>query len=485
MKSYKAKSNVFTGWLYPLFITALVLIGSLSGMEVYTAAINIAVVSIALLVSNTIKPFLFFLLTFAYQMPKEHLYPSDYYYTGDRPYIIVGAIAVLAISLIAFLVKNKIFSRVKISEIPLFIPLCVLALGWGLNGLLASPYDFRNLVWAALMLLVYFFLYVVVYLGLKGENPEKMVEYFTYMTFLMSWILIIHMCKLYFVDGVVVNGVIKRGQIVMGYGVCNLIGFHISTLIPMNFYGFMKGKFPKLSLITAFVLFFANIATTSRNSALVGSACFFFCLVLCLFVIKERTFDKIVIFGLVAACVMFGAALCYYWIRPEAFTNDFLVKVLGAAKAIMEQYFDRGLDSSGRTDIWQICVGIFKENPIFGAGFFGVQVAPQFVPEEFIPEYAHNTFFELIAATGIVGTLAYGFYRISTLKYMFHNFSIDRFMLTFGAMILAFESLLDNYVFHVYTTFYYVIAFAIAVSLYEVQKLPVCKVRVVEIGKPE
>ena len=160
----------------------------------------------------------------------------------------------------------------------------------------------------------------------------------------------------------------------------------------------------------------------------------------------------------------------YYYIYPERINNEAIRFVVDNARVVINQYSSRGLDSSGRTDIWKVCVEIFKENPIFGSGFFGMQVASQFVPGEYIPEYAHNTFFELIAATGIVGTLSYGFYRLATLKLMFHRFDLDRFMILLGASVLVAESLLDNYVFQIYTTFYYVIAVAIAARLYEVKR---------------
>lgn len=449
MNSYKSQKNIFTGWGYPLFVAALVLLGSFTGLEVYTAVLSIIIVSIALLVSNTIKPFLFFILTFAYQMPKEHLYPSDYYTTGYRPYLILGAFALLAVALIIFIIKNEIFYRAKLYKIPLFVPLCILSVGMFLNGYGQENYNPMNLVWPLLMMLGYFFLYVVVYLGIKGEDTEDMVQYFTYMTLLMSWILIALMAKLYFVDGVVVNGVIDRGRIKLGFGVCNLIGFHISTLIPVNFYGYMKGKMPFIHMITAFMLLIASIATTSRNAMLFGIIYFIVGLVMCLF-FGDRKEEARIAIPLVT--VVFITALII-------FKDDF--------KILVDLYIDRGLDSSGRIDIWKKCVEIFKGNKTFGVGFFGMQVASQFVPDEFIPEFAHNTFFHLIAATGIVGTLCYGFYRLATLKYMFYKPSLERFMLLMGASVLLAESLLDNYVFHIYTTFYYVIALAITVRLYE------------------
>ncbi len=481
MHYYKAKSNIFTGWVYPLFVAILVLVGSLTGYEVYTAFANVVVVSIALWASNTIKPFLFFLITFAYQMPKEHLYPSDYYYTGDRPYFLIAGAVILTVSVVAFIIRNGIFLRANIVKIPMFLPLCVLSVGFLLNGLLAPGYTPMNVVWAGLMILVYFLLYLVIYLGIKGEDPKGMVDYFTYITLLTSWILIIQMCKIYFVDGVLVNGEIDRGRIMMGYGVCNLIGFHISTLIPVNFYGFMRGKVPFLSLVTAFALFFANIATTSRNSALVGTIYFIFCLVLCMFEGRKRDESKIIVSVLLVVCGVYAALLHLYWVRPDVMNHEILTKIFAPSKAVLEQYMDRGMDSSGRTDIWKKCVEIFKDNPIFGAGFFGVKVSPQFVPGEFIPEYAHNTIFELIAATGIVGTLCYLFYRLISIKYLLHRFSLDRFMILLGASVLVAESLLDNYVFQIYTTFYYIIAFAIAARLYETQENKECRIKL--IGK--
>jgi O-antigen ligase len=472
MEFYESKSNIFTGYGYPLVLAALVIAGYFTGLEVYTIMIGIILTSIALWTSNTIKPFLFFIITVAYQLPKVHLYPSDYYTTGHRPYILLGSIALLLISLVVFIIKNSLFKRAKITEIPLFFPLCLMTVGMMLNGAMNPDYKPMNAVWAALMMLVYFFLYVVIYLGIRGEDPKSMVSYFSYMTILTSWILLLQMAKIYFVDGVIVNGVLDRGQIMTGYGVCNHVGFHISTLIPMNFYGFMRGRTPALSLTTAVLLWIATLATTSRNAALIGTVYFVFCLIFSMIYGKRVVASRIMVGVAAVILVATSVVLIYYHKNPHLITSDFLRDVIDSAAALIKQYVDRGMGSSGRTDIWRHCVEIFKENPIFGTGFFGMQVAQQFVPEEYIPEYAHNTFFELIAATGIVGTLSYGFYRIATIRMMLRKFELDRFMLILGASVLVAESLLDNYVFQIYTTFYYVIAFAIAARLMETQTKP-------------
>lgn len=470
MEEYKSKSNIFTGYVFPLVLAALTLYGYFTEREVCTIAASIILVSVALLVSNTIKPFLFFIITIAYHLPAAHLYPSDHYSTGNRPYILLGSIALLFVSLFIFIAKNALFRRAKITKIPLFFPLCIFAVGTLLNGTANPDYKPMNLVWAALMMLVYFFLYVVIYLGIKGEDTNKLVDYFVFITLVTSWILLAQMAKIYFVDGVVVNGYIDRGRVITGYGVCNLVGFHVTTLIPVNFYGFMKGKYPVVSLATAVLVWIAGVATTSRNAALVGTVYFVFCLIFSAFHGRRVRAGRIMIAATVILLGLWGAIIAFYHYNPHLLSTDIMKTLVDNSVALIKLYVKRGADSSGRTDIWMECVEIFKEHPIFGSGFFGMRVAEQFVPAEYIPEYAHNTFFELIAATGIVGTLCYGFYRLATLKLMFKDFSLDRFMLLLGASVIAAESMFDNYVFQVYTTFYYVIAFAIAARLFEVQR---------------
>ena len=469
MEKYRSESNIFTGNGFPVLLSILVLFGYFTDLEVYTLLVGIILVSLALWTSDTIKPFLFFIITVAYQLPRTHLYPSDYYSTGERPYILIGSIAILFISLIAFIVRNSLFEREKITKIPLFLPLCILTVGMLLNGADNPDYKAMNLVWGALMMLVYFFLYLVIYLGLKDEDPEDMAKYFTYMTLLTSWILLLQMAEIYFVDGVVVKGVIDRGRITTGYGVCNLVGFHITTLIPVNFYGFIRGKAPAISLVTAALLWIAGIATTSRNAALVGTAYFLFCLVFSFIYVRRDAKRRIMAIVTSAIIVGIVALIYYYCYNHHLVRAEGMKAIVDSITALAKQYLSRGMDSSGRTDIWMECVEIFKEHPIFGAGFFGMRVAAQFVPAEYIPEYAHNTIFELLAATGIVGTVSYGIYRLATLRLMLKRFELSRFMILLGASVLVAESLLDNYVFQVYTTFYYVIALAIAARLFEEQ----------------
>jgi O-antigen ligase len=470
MDCNKTKSDIITGVLIPITLAILAVIGSVFALEIFTIPASILLVVISLWATTSIKPFLFLVVTISYHLPAVHLYPSDYYTIGWHPYVLLGSILLLLVSLVYYIVKNQLFAHAPIKKIPLVLPLAIMTAGMLLNGVLAPDYKIMNLVWSSLMMMVYFFVYVVVYLAIKRENPRDMVQYFNLLTLLTSWILIVHMVKIYFVDGVIVDGVLDRNRIVMGYGVCTLMGFHITTLIPVNFYGFMKGKTPVLSLVTAILIWISGIATTSRNAALIGTVYFIVCFVFSAFYGRRVVAGRVIL--AVAGGVIVGIFLFfgYHYIYPEHINNELVRFVVDNVRILITQYINRGLNSSGRTDIWKRCFDLFMENPIFGKGFFGVRVSEQIVPAEYIPEFAHNTIFELIAATGIVGALCYGCYRLATLKVMFHRFDLDRFMILVGASVMVAESLLDNYAFQIYTTFYYVIALAIAARLFETRR---------------
>lgn len=471
MKNLKLKRDFFAGEIYPILMSVLLLIGYFGKIEVYTAALNCLIVAFALLYSNSIKPLIFFTLTFFYQItvansptdPK----PSDNYFTGLRPYIFVFSAVVLVVCVFIFIFKNKLFTKMNFFKIPLFVPMLVLSAGFLANGLFRADYTVANLLWGLGLVLCFVLLFLLFYVSLSDSDPKELTNYFVHITMLMTWILLAEFVGcLLSGNYITASGSINRGAIVLGMGGCNEVGFHLSMLIPVNFYGFMKGKRPYLSLVSAFAVYGATLLSTSRNSMLVGSAYFFFCLILSMFVGDRKKVARIMIpCGVVAAIVGF-----------VIFREPIL--------AVIKHYLDRGMGDSGRFRIWKDAFKLFLENPIFGTGFYGFKVGLDgglIVP--IIPEFAHNTVFELLAATGGFGFLCYGFYRICTIKYLVHKPTLDRFMLMLGASMLAAESLLDNYVFHIFSGFYYTVALVIACLLYTRQFAP--KVEVSEIIEDE
>jgi O-antigen ligase len=86
---------------------------------------------------------------------------------------------------------------------------------------------------------------------------------------------------------------------------------------------------------------------------------------------------------------------------------------------------------------------------------------------ELVPDFAHNTVFELLGATGIVGFVTYSIYRISTLVIAFRKPNAERIALVISALYIVFASLLDNFVFQIFSPVFYTVTMVIAVFLYE------------------
>ena len=129
---------------------------------------------------------------------------------------------------------------------------------------------------------------------------------------------------------------------------------------------------------------------------------------------------------------------------------------------------EKFLYDNGRFDLWRTAVENFLEAPIFGKGFYGFGMGNVFA--SFLPWLAHNTVLEFMSATGIVGTLAYLYYRISTAIPFIRRMSYDRLMLALPILITLGMSMIDNYVFHVYTTFIYTLCLAVAFKMQSEEK---------------
>lgn len=470
MQKIKFNAEFFSGKIYPIVMSMLILVGYFFEIEVYTATLNMLIVSVALLTSRSMKPLMFFALTFFYQMtvansPMDPI-KSDNYATGIRPFLLIGGVVLFVVCVFVHAFKNKFFTKINFFKIPLFIPMLALVLGLVTNGLFTQDYKIGNLLWGLALVVVYVLFFLVLYLGLVDEDPEEITEYFTYITLLISWILLIQVVGIYLSGDLFVNGGVNRGAFVLGFGKTNAVGFVLATLIPMNFYGFMKNKCryaPYIHLFTAFALLGATLTSTSRNAVLVGCLYFAFCFIFMMFAGERKKLARIIVpISIVAVAILillffkdeFVSLIKHYLERTKV--DDFTQSDINSA-------------SAGRINIWLRCLEIFQNNPIFGAGFFGDEMKFAQPMAEIIPHFAHNTIFQLLAGLGLVGTLCYGYYRVCTLKYLFHKPTLDRFMLMVSASMLLTGSMLDNHLFNIYPGLYYTVALVIATLLYQKQ----------------
>jgi len=150
---------------------------------------------------------------------------------------------------------------------------------------------------------------------------------------------------------------------------------------------------------------------------------------------------------------------------------------------LFRQLIMKGFSNNGRFDLWDQAVDNFKRSPIFGTGFFGFGKPEIELAADFLPTMAHNTIFELLSAMGIVGFIAFGYYRLRSLVPLITRPSFDKLIIgmTFGITILS--SMLDNFDFYFYTMYPYMILLAVLHRMRRLELIDKQKKRIARLDK--
>lgn len=455
--SYHKIKGFFLGKWYPIVTFAFIIFGFISGLEAYTVLLSAILTAIAIISTLNIKPMLFYMLTFMLQFNARHLpmkpYYSNYYYTGHRIYIFVATALIIVASVLIYLVRSKVLRFVAWRKIPLFIPLVLFCSAMLANGLFVDGTDFMDFVWGCGQVLVYLVIYLLCYLGLRNENKRELLDYFSHLVTLMSWVIIVEVVWFVITDDMSFAAIIDARSIALGVGNCNIVGVHAAMLVPANFYGFAKGKRPYLSLVTALMVYAVAMMSTSRNAMLFGTIYLVCSFIFCAF-FGDKKKESVKIILIISAIIAVFALI---------FRNQ--------VSSVIQIYLDRGMGNNGRYPLWERAYQLFLESPIFGKGFYSIDLT---TPNSFdkisfdlVPDFAHNTIFELLGATGIVGFVSYSIYRISTFVVAFKKPTAEKTMLILSALYIAFGSLLDNFIFQIFTPVLYTVTMVMLVLLNE------------------
>ena len=451
---YLEKADAFfSGSIYPLCVALLTLVGHVSGLEFYLNLINMLAVSLALCVSKSFKVALPFMLTVVLQVNIRHSpgIPtwSDYYYTEGKLISFLVAALILIASLSFFIIKNVI-PKVKsdsVSNIPLFYPLVALCASFLLNGV-GGEWTLSGLIYAVAQIAVYFLLFYVALFGLAEEETTTLCARLSYLALLVAGIIIGEMIFMFATyDGIFEGGSLVKESINLGWGIWNPIGFSLTVTIPFIMLGAMRSKTPWIYLAAAILTWGFAVLTLSRNSLIFATITLGACLIIACFKgERRRAFRIICAVGAIIAVI----AVIALWSKISSVLSDFL---------------DRGLSDNGRFDLWKIGIDNFLSAPVFGNGFFSYGETNVFEVASFIPTLAHNTVIELLSACGIVGIAAYAFYRAATVIPIIKRPSFDKLIPAITVLVTLGMSLIDNYVFHFYTVFWYLLSLVVLIKL--------------------
>lgn len=496
--------NFFTGPIYPLIVTGLALVGALTGYEVYINILLSVLTFVALMCSRTIRPFLPYLLVALYQIPEEHLITDpaaggDYLFSGARMYIVFGSIALVLLGVLIFLIRHSIrkqkeawHGEYKRHMLPLLIPtllFCVsfIFAGFGTDGFLEG----RHLLYTFGQSGAFLLLFAVIYRGISDEDSEELLRYFAYISFLVALVIntqvVIYHYEKYLETGAlefIRSGWNEYPEISLGFGGCNLVAFNVGAFIPMQMYGFVKCRGRLLYLFGAICSCILAVSCVSRT-ATVASTLFLIIGFISAFFARDisekrrrtnRILLGIVTVAILAFIVIFpGKVKMLYqdmfdrlFVEEETSTTASVDIEEGNADETEEkEEGEMHLHLTGRDKLWQQAFEGFRTNPIFGVGPAHVEVDEWYIlSADFFPYMAHNTAMQLLGSGGLVALVAYLIYRISTLVVFFRDRSTNKWFLFLVSFYLIVTSILDNYIFYIYTTFPYVIALAIACKIY-------------------
>ena len=448
--------SFFMGRIYPLFVGLMVVISYCFGLEAYMCTLNVLTASLSLFVCNTARPLILFVISFVFQVSAKNSpgVPSfsDYYFTSWRLPLVFILGAVLVSSAVYFAVKNKIFSGISFVKSPLLLPLSVLTVALSVGGIFSGEWRLSGLVYGLCNGVCLSLVFIFFYFGLKRDNKKELVSYFVYVSAILAFVLFIELAHCYIVNEIKFDlssmiNVFEKEKMNFGWGVSNTMGVSLTVLIPALLLGFYEkwGRFFYVPL--AFAVYFASFLSMSRNAMLFGTVTLILSIAVILFSSKYRKIYAIIAIPIVIATVVF--AVVYKDILIDKFTVFFT--------------------DNGRYRLWEHGIENFLKAPVFGVGFFGFDLST-FVTAEFLPTMAHQTFVQLLSATGLFGLLSYIYYRVMSIVPIVRRPSAVKFLLALSAGAMLFESLLDNFIFYFLPTLHYSIAFAILFAVYTGEK---------------
>lgn len=441
----------FGGRYYPPLVALLVLLGYFTGNEIIFGSLNILLFCASLWIVESAKHTLILGVTFLYQISPGHspIVPanSDYFFLGFRPYWIGILLITLIASLVAYAVRTKAYRDFTFKKCSLLPAMLFLAFAFIANGLFSDNYTVSDSLLGLAEAFVYFAFFLLFYFGFRKQDLKDIESYFCYSALWIAAVVLAQMANLYLTQDIYrEDGAISVSAIQLGWGVSTVIGAALTVLIPVLLYGAMRRRYPIPYFIMAFLVQIGCFLSMSRTALGVSLLVFGVSLLIGCFYGKRKTvFQLVTIVMILTVIVIF---IGYY----EDLYRLFAV------------YFEKGFSSTGRWSLWQKCLKGFFDHPLFGAGFFGLELGAA------VSHFAHNSILQMLGACGTVGIIAYLIYRIETIFLFIKRPSLFKTMLGWSAAALVIASLLDVFLFSFFSMIYHSALLALATILNNEEK---------------
>ncbi len=305
----------------------------------------------------------------------------------------------------------------------------------------------RSILFAFIQFVSVFLLYFVLTGAVKWEDVPR--DYIAWTGLCIGFVILCQLTHIYISHCVIVDGEILRERIYSGWGTYNNVGALLTMMIPFAFQLACSRKRGLIYHLCALAFLFGVVMTCSRGSILVAIA--IYVLSYSIVIYKDLHTKSSVLIHFITIIVV-GLLIGF-------FHKDLY--------QLFHVLIDRGLDPSNRIEIYLEGLKQFLKHPIFGGTFY----ATDYVPYEFsniaafssfFPPRWHNTVVQLLASSGIVGLIAYGYHRLGTLMLFAKKPTLGKAFIALSIMALLGTSMLDCHFFNVGPTLFYSMALAFA-----------------------
>ena len=425
--------SFFEGWYFPVSLGAVLFLCYALGLEMLPLILIAASFVFICLFSEDTRPGLAALLLG---------FLSLRYKYDLSAYVSVGAIVTYAVG--GMLVAAAVVYRLLITERithkrTLWISLSLLGVGFLLGGVGSKHYELHSFLVAisntALLIVIYLFF------SFTMKPRKDNLVYLARVCAVAICVIALQVAELYlrsFTLDMRLDGEWKEYGLIVGWGISNLIGEMLVTLLPAVFYLIYKEKRGYWYYLVVAIACVATYFTLARGALL----CEFF--VVLAGVIVNCIFGKNKWLNVAMASVLFlglVGALAY-------------LQISGKGRAIFTFFVEAGFSDRGRFELWEACVELWKTSPVFGVSFSAYRHLE--LQKETLYS-AHNTFIQMLSGTGIVGLTAYVIHRGHTVWLLFKKPCLDRFFMSACLVSALAVSLVGPLFFRVYFLIYYAV----------------------------
>ena len=332
---------------------------------------------------------------------------GDNYYTNPKIlYPLIGLVAILVVAMIVRCIRyRKNFLSGKS-----YIPLLILALALTFSGV-GRQYFMQSLPFGLLMGLTYVGLYVL-FVG-TVEKTSNLLDYVATLLSALCLLIAVQVAFLYFMHlakGGTFNAYWK-GQIIVGWGVSNIVGEMMVFFMPFVMYKAEHSKkhYNYYNLIGLFAMTML-VFTLNRTGMLFGFPIYAILWLRLLIKSKKRG-------------TLFLTAMIYFSLGVIFLTALLSLTELSDVFVYFKDMFENeeGVSLSARDDLWKQALAFFKDSPIVGEGFarsFNEQIYSS-DRSTMYQTLSHNFIFQALGSGGIMGiTVMLGYVIYMAIRFL-------------------------------------------------------------------